>query len=354
MKIVVAPDSYKGTLSAAEVCGIWREALLSAMPEAEVLCVPMSDGGDGALEAVSASTHAERRTVEAEDALGRPVHAQYALFNDGQSAFVETAAACGLVLLRPTERNPMRASSRGAGQLIAAALASGAQDVSIGIGGSATVDGGAGLLQALGVRLLDRNGTELPPGAEALASLESIDSTNMNPAVRRATIFIASDVTNPLLGPNGAAAIFAAQKGATPEMIPHLEYALAHFAKVAIAAGIANDCAHPGDGAAGGMGFALRTFLGAHTCSGARRIAALAHIPEHLRGADLLITGEGRSDSQTLNGKLPAVMAELASEAGVPALLCSGAVEDDKALAPHFAAVFSTLRAVREIGRAHV
>ncbi|MBR4672971.1 MAG: glycerate kinase [Victivallales bacterium] len=349
MKVVIAPDSFKGTLRAVEVCRIWKQAFAEAYPNAELVCLPMADGGEGSLQSVEFSTHAKMIFCEVEDPLSRPIQASFALFEDGQSAFIETATACGIELLKSEERNPMKTTSYGAGQLIGQALKAGAKNITVAIGGSATVDGGIGLLQALGFNLLDAQGKPLPRGGCALKALSAIDISQANPLLRKASFTIASDVTNPLTGPMGAATVFGPQKGATPEMVQELETGLADFAEVAVASGLADDCTHPGDGAAGGLGFALRTFLNARTESGATLIARLVHLEEHLQGADYLITGEGKTDEQTLFGKLPAVVAELAARHGVPAILCSGAVEDAAKLRSRFAAVFSTLQSVQPL-----
>ncbi|MBQ9368786.1 MAG: glycerate kinase [Victivallales bacterium] len=349
MKIVIAPDSFKGTLRAVEVCRIWRQAFAETCPAAELVCLPMSDGGEGSLQSVEFSTHAKLMSCEVADPLSRTVMASFALFDDGHSAFVETAAACGIELLKPEEKNPMKTTSYGAGQLIGEALKAGARTITVAIGGSATVDGGMGLLQALGFRLLDSQGNPISHGGAAMAELAAIDASQANPLLREATITIASDVTNPLLGPQGSATVFGPQKGATPEMVQELERGLAHFAEVAISSGFTTDCTHPGDGAAGGLGFALRAFLNAKTESGATIIAHLVHLEEHLEGADYLITGEGKTDEQTLFGKLPAVVADLAAKHGVPAILCSGAVEDAEKLRSRFMAVFSTLQSVQPL-----
>ena len=349
MKIVIAPDSFKGTLRAVEVCRIWRQAFAEVCPTVELVCLPMADGGEGSLQSVEFSTHAQLISRKVEDPLSRLVQAGFAIFDGGRSAFIETAAACGIELLKPEEKNPMKTTSYGAGQLIQAALEAGAKNITVAIGGSATVDGGVGMLQALGFRLLDTQGKPIPRGGCALKALASIEASQVNQLLREATITIASDVTNPLLGPTGAATVFGPQKGATPEMVLELEAGLAHFAKLAVASGFAEDCTHPGDGAAGGLGFALRSFLHARTESGATLIARLVHLEEHLQGADYLITGEGKTDEQTLFGKLPAVVADLAAKHHVPAILCSGAVEDAEKLRSKFTAVFSTLQSVQPL-----
>ena len=341
-KVVIAPDSFKGTLRATEVCGIWRRAFEYAYPEAELVCLPMADGGEGSLEAVLCATGAESVEATVADPLGRPVKAHWALLPDG-SAFIEAAEANGLERVSAAERNPMAATSRGVGQLILAALEKGVRKATIGIGGSATVDGGAGMLQALGYRLLDANGAEIGPGGASLASLKSA----IAPELPEFSLSIASDVVNPLLGEQGSARVFGPQKGATAEMVDALEAAMRNYADVIIASGLADSCSCPGDGAAGGLGFALRALLGGSINSGARLISDVVHLEKHLDGASLLITGEGCSDSQTLFGKLPSVLAEIAAKHGVPTILCSGAVNDSgNALSSRFSAVFSTLMKV--------
>lgn len=348
MKIVLAPDSFKGTIRAPEVCAIWKNAFDKSFPEANLVLLPMSDGGEGALDAVLASTKGRRVPVQVHDALGRSVAASFAMLPDG-AVFIESAMACGIELLKPSERNPMLASSYGVGELIAAALDAGARNLTVSIGGSATVDGGMGMLQALGARFADADGRNVSPGGNGLAQLESVDFSCLDKRIGEAVFRIASDVNNPLLGQNGAARVFGPQKGATPEMVEELEAGLSRYARLMCLAGVADDCIHPGDGAAGGMGFALRCALGAKAQSGAALIAELADLRSCLKGADLLITGEGKSDSQTLCGKLPAYLAQVAHEYSIPVLLCSGAVEDMAELQSHFDMVFSTVPSVEPL-----
>ncbi|MBO4513966.1 MAG: glycerate kinase [Victivallales bacterium] len=338
-KIVIAPDSFKGTLRATQVCNIWRRAFQNVCPEVELVCLPMADGGEGSLEAVLAATGAKSIEQKVGDPLGRTVSAHWALLPDG-SAFIEAAEANGIERITAQERNPLVATTYGVGQLINAALGKGAKRITIGIGGSATVDGGAGMLQALGYRLLDENGSDIAPGGAGLAKVKSVIPAKLPDF----ELNIACDVVNPLLGELGTCHVFAPQKGATPEMVETLEQYMRNYADVMISSGVASACDVPGDGAAGGLGFALRGVLGGKMHSGARLIAGIVHLREHLNGASLLITGEGCSDEQTLYGKLPAVVAEIASEADVPAILCSGAINDEHdALRKRFKAVFGTL-----------
>ncbi|NLE55948.1 MAG: glycerate kinase, partial [Lentisphaerae bacterium] len=338
MHIVIAADSYKGCMRSDDVCAVITAGFAAELPTAELCCVPMGDGGEGTLAAVVAATGATLRSVPVLDPLGRGITAQFAMMPDGRRAFVEMAAASGIELLRATELDPLRATSYGTGQLIRAAMDAGAKEIVVGIGGSATVDGGAGLLQALGYRLLDADGRELPHGGAALACLAAIDSGGCDKRLRALRLQVACDVTNPLTGPRGAATVFGPQKGATPAMVAELDAALTHWAAVLQAQGLAKDLDQPGDGAAGGVGFVLRAIAGADMRSGARMVAELVGLPEKLRRADLLITGEGRTDRQSLDGKLPVVLADLARAAGVPCVLLSGAIEgDQEPLRAHFA-----------------
>lgn len=347
MKIVLAPDSFKGTLNSAEVCRILREAFNRCLPAAAVTCLPMADGGEGTLAALVAATGAEVRSVSVLDPLGREIQADFALLPQNRGAFIEMAAASGLERLRDEERNPMVAGTDGTGQLVRAALDAGATELTIGIGGSATVDGGAGFARALGCRLLDAAGQELPPGGGSLHRLAKLEVSSCDRRLRKARIRVACDVTNPLLGPTGAATVFGPQKGASPEDVGQLEDGLRHWTQAVVRAGLAKDSDHPGDGAAGGLGFALRALAGAEMVSGAHLIAEVAGLKQAIATADLVVTGEGRTDFQTLFGKLPVVVAKLSAAAGVPCVLISGAIAGDQApLREHFAACFSTVPAV--------
>ena len=342
MKFVLAPDSFKGTIRSPEVCDILAEAIEEVIPGAECVKVPLADGGEGSLDAVSVSG-GEIRTVTVQDPLGRPVQARYLAWPGQRRAMVEMAEASGLELLSPEERHPLQTSTYGTGQLLDAARRDGAQDIIIAIGGSATVDGGLGLAMALGAQALDKNGLEVKPCGGSLADVCEIRLGSLLDDWRGVKVRIASDVTNPLLGPRGAATVFGPQKGATPEEVDMLEHGLANWAACLQKAELCQDCEHPGDGAAGGLGFALRVLLGGEAQSGARMIAELLELPAKLQGADFLITGEGRTDSQTAFGKLPAVVAEIAQEAGVPAVLLSGSLETGSDLGGHFLAAFSTV-----------
>ena len=342
MKFVLAPDSFKGTIRSPEVCDILAEAICEVIPEAECVKVPLADGGEGSLDAVAVSG-GEIRTVTVQDPLGRPVRARYLAWPGQRRAMVEMAEASGLELLRPEERHPLQTSTYGTGQLLDAARWDGARDIIVAIGGSATVDGGLGMALALGAKALDKNGQEVKPCGGSLADICEIRLGSLRDDWRDVKVRIASDVTNPLLGVKGAAAVFGPQKGATPPEVELLERGLANWADCLQRSGLCQDCEHPGDGAAGGLGFALRVLLGGAAQSGAKLIAELLELPEKLRGADFLITGEGRTDSETAFGKLPAVVAEIAKSAGVPAILLSGSLETGADLGGNFLATFATV-----------
>ena len=343
MKIIFAPDSFKGTLRSPTICQVLQDAFRAELPEAELLSLPMADGGEGSAEAVLASGWGQPHEAKVHDALGRPVKAKFAYDAERRLAILDMASASGIELLQKYELNPMLASSYGTGELLLAAKNIGAQEIILGIGGSATVDGGAGMAQALGCRLLDHDGQELPAGAAALHTLATINAEALQ-AWREIKITVASDVDNPLCGDKGAVAMFARQKGADEEMMPKLEAALQNWAAILKNSGFINDAVQPGDGAAGGLGLELRALLKAETRSGAHLLAEMLNLRQHFAGANLIITGEGHTDEQTLHGKLPAVIAELAAEQGLPCILLSGAVAGDQALLREkFSAIFATL-----------
>jgi glycerate kinase len=325
VKIVIAPDSFKGSLSAAEVCAAVEAGARRAVPDAEVAQVPMADGGEGTLDCFVAARGGDLVEVAATDPVGRPVKAAYALSGDGRSAVVELAAASGLPLVEQAP-DPLRADTAGTGELIADAVRRGARDVLVCIGGSASTDGGTGLLRALGVRFLDAAGADLPPGGAALARLETIDDSGVPDAVRAARFRVACDVTNPLVGPEGAAAVFGPQKGADPAQVRELDAALARFADVV--AGRFGVRVHdlPGAGAAGGTCGGLVGVLGAEPSPGARLVAEAVGLDGALDGADLVITGEGRVDGQSAGGKVVSAVAALAKDRAIPAVALAGGV----------------------------
>lgn len=325
MKIVVAPDSFKESLSAPDVAAAMARGITLAAPHARIHCVPMADGGEGTVQAVLAGTQGERRTAVAQNALGEPIDADWALLGNG-TAVIEMATAGGLEQIPRTKRDPLRASSAGVGQLISAALDAGARRIVLGLGGSATNDGGAGMLQALGMAFLDSENRPLEPGGAALARLARIDAQGLDPRLRAVQFTIASDVDNPLCGAQGASAIFGPQKGANAEQVRQLDAALSRLADVFAQTLGRDDRNAPGSGAAGGLGFAARTWLGAGFRPGVEVVAEIGQLAEVVKGASLVFTGEGRMDSQTLRGKTPMGVARIAREAGVPVVAIAGSL----------------------------
>ncbi len=324
LRIVVAPDKFRGSLGAAEAAEAIARGLRRSACAADIVCVPMADGGEGTVDVFLAGG-ADARTQRVRGPLGAPVPATFAFADE--LAVLEMASAAGLALVPPDERAPLAASTAGVGDLLRAALDAGARRVVLGIGGSATTDGGAGFLTALGVRFLDAAGVPLPPGGAALARLATIDTSGLDPRLAGTRIDVACDVDVPLLGPAGAARMFGPQKGASPADVLELEAGLARFADAT-----ANACGRDrrgerGAGAAGGLGFALVAYLGAALVPGVELIAEIRGLRAALDGADLCLTGEGRIDDQTLRGKTVAGVARLARDAGVPVVAFAGSVE---------------------------
>lgn len=342
-KIIFAPDKFKSCMTAPRICSILTEAFRSVMPETELISLPMADGGDGTVEAILAATGGERVTVSVTGPLGGKVDASFGLCRNRECAVLEMASASGIALLKPEELDPLHATTYGTGELIKAALDRGVKEIVLGIGGSATVDGGAGMAQALGYRLLDENGIDLPFGGGALCTLKTIDASNVDPRLFQTRIRVACDVTSPLLGPTGAAAVFGPQKGASPDDVVLLERALSVLNNVWLKQNMLSPAALPGDGAAGGLGAGLRAFCKATPESGAKLVMDTLEFERHLAGADLVITGEGRTDSQTGEGKLCGELAKKAHAHGVKVLLLSGSLEgEDKDYYPLFDYIFST------------
>lgn len=329
LRILVAPDSFGGALDSVAVARAIETGWLRARPDDEVVQAPMADGGEGTLAAVAAALgeRAVRRSVAAHDALGRPISADYLLLEDGHVAFIEMAAASGLAQLTTEERTPASArvaSTRGTGELLRSALGAGVSRVILGLGGSATSDGGSGMLTALGARFLDLAGGELKPGGASLAELIVIDPAGLDPRLERVEVVVASDVTNPLTGPAGAAATYGPQKGADPAAVAGLDAALGIYG-TAIEATTGRAVADlPGAGAAGGTGAALLGFTNATLRPGVEVVAEMAGLAAALEGADLVITGEGRADEQTLAGKAAMGVALLAGKRGIPVVLLCG------------------------------
>ena len=328
MKLVIAPDSFKESLSAPEVASAIAQGWQSIYPQAEIRLCPMADGGEGTVDAVLAATGGERREQQVCGPLGEPVTAHWGWLEESAQAVIEMASASGLHWVAPEQRDARITTTRGTGELILAALDSGARRIILGIGGSATNDGGAGVLQALGARLLDAEGQPLPAGGAALAKLHRIDLNGLDPRLAQVEVLVAADVDNPLCGPRGASHVFGPQKGASPEQVIQLDQALGHFADV-MAAALGEDHRDvPGVGAAGGLGFAARAVLGASFRPGIELVAQLSGLAEAVCGADLVITGEGRLDGQSLHGKTPVGVARVAQTAGVPVIALAGSLGD--------------------------
>ncbi len=328
MLVIVAPNAYKGSLSPAEASARLADGIRAGRPEWRVSEFPISDGGQGFAAAVVASAGGRFEEIEVEGPLGEAVKARYGLIDDGRTGVIEMASASGLTLLEPDQRDPLAASTFGTGQIIKAALNAGCARLIVGIGGSATNDGGAGMAEALGVRLLDSSGRTLPRGGGALGRLSSIDISHIHPRVGRVRTLVACDVTNPLCGPEGASAVYGPQKGATPADVEILNSNLCKFATI-IKRDLGVDVAVvPGSGAAGGLGAGLMAFLGAELISGIEIVCEFLGLGAAVAEAGLVVTGEGRLDAQTLAGKGPLGVARLARASGVPVVAVAGQVED--------------------------
>ncbi|MGA9925899.1 MAG: glycerate kinase [Isosphaeraceae bacterium] len=326
MRVVIAPDKFKGSLTALEAAEAMARGLSRVDPSAEIDRVPMADGGEGTVAALVAATGGSYRTVTVTGPLGDPVVASFGLLGDGRTAVLEMASASGLWLVPPALRDPLRATTRGTGQLLLAALKAGARRVIVGIGGSATNDGGAGLGQALGFRLLDTHGRELEPGGGELDRLARIERTDQVAVLGSATIAVACDVTNPLCGPQGASAVYGPQKGATPEVVERLDRNLGHFADI-VARDLDVAVRHiPGSGAAGGLGGGLVAFAGGRLEGGVNLVIEAVNLRERLHAADLCLTGEGALDGQSAFGKTAVGVARLAHSLRCPTLAIAGSI----------------------------
>ncbi len=346
MKIIIAPDSFKESLSSQEVAREIEAGFREVFPAAEFVKLPVADGGEGTVDALIAATGGCKFPVEVTGPLGDRVASFYGVCGGGHTAVIEMAAASGLDLVEPARRNPLLTTSFGTGELIRRALDDGLRHLIVGIGGSATNDGGAGMLQALGVRLLDDQGEEIAAGGGALARLERIDVAGLDPRLRDCHIEVACDVDNPLLGPRGASAVFGPQKGATPEMIEVLDRNLARYAE-RVRRDIGQDVAEkPGAGAAGGMGAALLAVLQADLRPGVEIVIEAIGLEQLLAGTDLVITGEGRIDAQSVFGKTPVGIARVAARQGVPVIALAGCLgEGAEAVLEHgISALFSVVK----------
>ncbi|HCB2208273.1 glycerate kinase [Citrobacter farmeri] len=329
MKIVIAPDSYKESLSALEVANAIEQGFREIWPDADYVKLPVADGGEGTVEAMVEATTGRIVEVDVTGPLGEPVTAFYGLSGDARTAFIEMAAASGLEQVPVTLRDPLKTTSWGTGELIRHALDVGVDHIIIGLGGSATNDGGAGMVQALGAKLLDAQQNEIGKGGAALDALARIDISQLDPRLAACRIEVACDVTNPLTGKEGASAVFGPQKGATAETIDRLDTALAHYAQI-IARDLKVDVLElAGGGAAGGMGAALYAFCGAQLRRGIEIVTDALQLDAYVADADLVITGEGRIDSQTIHGKVPVGVAKVAKRYNKPVIGIAGSLTAD-------------------------
>ena len=360
MKIVIAPDSFKESLSAVSVAACIEKGFREIFPDADYVTLPLADGGEGTVDVLLQGLAGQKRTHQVEGPLGELVSAEWAMLepsaqNPNQTALIEIAAASGLDLLTPEQRDPLIASSFGTGQLILEAIEQGAQTIILGLGGSATNDGGAGIVQALGGRLLDRNGQELGRGGAALAELASIDLTDLDSRYTDVELIVACDVDNPLCGNNGASHIFGPQKGATPEQVLMLDKALANFAQVAESQGCVGGepvQERAGYGAAGGTPMGLGLLFNMQIKPGIEMVLDVLQADDVLKGADLVITGEGQMDNQTLQGKTPYGIAKRASLQGIPTIGIAGSLGTEvEALYGEMSSLFGTVRSPQPLNQ---
>ena len=330
--ILLAFDSFKGSLTSREVADAFEEGVRSVLPDCVVKKVCLADGGEGTAEALVGTLGGKWIEVEVSDPLMRPIRACYGVVDEGQTAVIEMASASGLTLLTEEERNPLKTSTYGTGQLIADALKRGCRKLLIGIGGSATNDAGTGMLSALGFRLFDAEGMSLAGCGESLERIATIDSSHILPELKTVDIRVACDVTNPFCGPQGAAYIFASQKGADRQMVEQLDRGMHHFAEVIREYNKVDVTNISGAGAAGGLGGAFSALLGARLCRGVELVLDALHFEELLTGCDLVVTGEGRIDRQTLMGKAPMGVLKAATHQAIPVIAIGGSIEQSPEL----------------------
>lgn len=351
MKFVLAPDSFKESMTAHEAALAMERGIRKVFPNAECTLVPMADGGEGTVQSLIDAMNGKLVTTQVTDPLGRKIEASYGYIEAKQTAVIEIASASGIHLLKKEERNPLKTTSYGTGELIKDALDKGATRFIIGLGGSVTNDGGHGLLQALGVRFLNENEEELPLGGAALKELYRIDLTQCDQRLKNAYFEIASDVTNPLIGKEGASYIFGPQKGATAEMVLQLDEALTHYASIVKKVTRKDVAYEQGAGAAGGIGAAFLAFFNSSMQSGVDIVLQLTEFTEKLQGADYVFTGEGSIDGQTVFGKTPFGVSKAAQEMDIPVIGFAGKVEKEAAnLYEHgFLAIVGILMGVTDI-----
>ena len=326
MKVVIAIDSLKGSLSSMEAGMAIKDGILAAKPDAEVIVKPLADGGEGTTDALIEGMNGERINLTVTGPMHTPVDAYYGYLKDTNTAVMEMASAAGITLVPDSEKNPLLATSYGVGEMINDAIQRGCRNFIIGIGGSVTNDGGIGMLKALGVRFLDENGKDAGEGGQALAKVARIDVSGMNPLLKECHIQVACDVNNPLCGENGSTYVYGPQKGVTEDMKKTLDEAMAHFARVTSET-LENDYMNtPGAGAAGGLGYAFLAYTGAALTPGIELILDAVGLEEELSGADVVVTGEGRLDFQTAMGKAPVGVARLAKKYNAKVIAFAGSV----------------------------
>ena len=329
MKVVVAIDSFKGCMSSLEAGEAIKRGVGRAIPEAEVVVRPLADGGEGTVEALALGMGGTLERVEVTGPLGDKVTCVYGVLEESKTAIIEMSGAAGITLVPAEKRNPLHTTTYGVGEVIKDAISKGCRHFIVGIGGSATNDGGVGMLQALGYGMLDKDGKPVDFGAKGLKNLASITDEGVIPELKECTFRVACDVTNPLCGETGCSAVFGPQKGATPEMIKEMDAWLACYAKKTAEKFETADAAYPGTGAAGGMGFAFFAYTNAVLESGIKIILEETDLESYVKDADIVVTGEGRLDGQTVFGKAPVGVAKLAKKYGKPVLAFAGAVTDD-------------------------
>ncbi|MBR2907191.1 MAG: glycerate kinase [Clostridia bacterium] len=334
MKIVAAIDSFKGSLSTIQAGNAVRDGILRVYKDAEVIVSPLADGGEGTVDALTRGNPEGLLSVSVTGPIGIPVNAVYGTTDGGRTAIIEMASAAGITLVPEDRRNPLYTTTYGVGEMIADAIRRGCRNFIIGIGGSATNDCGIGMLSALGFSFLDENGQPVPYGADGVGRIRSIDRSGALPSLSECCFHVACDVKNPLCGENGCSAVYGPQKGATPEIIRQMDDHLRAFAHLT-AEVIGRDCSDiPGAGAAGGLGFAFLSYLGASLEPGITIVIRETHLEEEIRSADFVVTGEGRLDEQTCMGKAPAGVAAIAAKYGVPVIAFSGCVTDGARILP--------------------
>ena len=354
MKVVVAIDSLKGSLSSLEAGDAIRNGIRKAIPDTEVHVRPLADGGEGTVEALTLGMGGKLVTVSVTGPLGEPVDCVYGILSDDKTAIIEMASAAGITLVPNEKRNPLHTTTYGVGEIIKDAISKGCRHFIIGIGGSATNDGGIGMLQALGYEMLDKDKRQIPLGAKGLKDLEIITDDFVIPELKECTFRIACDVTNPLCGEFGCSAIFAPQKGADASMIPQMDQWLSHYAKLTAEKRTTADANYPGTGAAGGMGFAFLAYTNAILESGVKIILEETQLENYIKDADIVVTGEGRLDCQTVYGKAPIGVAKLAKKYSKPVIAFAGSITEDATLCNEHGidAFFSILRSTQSLEEA--